>query len=146
MEPDLNRGIISTADGILGQLLESPTVKDNIRVLLNNLDPDNSRYLVRTILWKDPEVILGLLGSLSGVTNILIAALHEMSVQIPEKFSPGLLNAFIGSILRDIDSEKLNEAIENMKPVIDGLLPLVKEQWTIITNNKEGTQDGKDHA
>ena len=52
---EANKGIIDLTDRVLKELLKKPGFKEGVRTVLQNIDPESSRRLVRTILWQDPE-------------------------------------------------------------------------------------------
>ena len=79
------QGWVEAASRILGQLLRSTRTKDNLRLILNNLDPHNAAELVRVSLQTDPAVPLWLLGALPQVTNIVVEAGRELAAQLARK-------------------------------------------------------------
>ena len=69
---EANKGVIDLTDRVLKELLKKPGFKENIRTVLQNIDPDSGRRLVRTLMWQDPEFFLGVLGAVPVVANTLI--------------------------------------------------------------------------
>jgi len=52
---EANKGVIDLTDRVLKELLKKPGFKEGTRTVLQNIDPESSRRLVRTMLWQDPE-------------------------------------------------------------------------------------------
>jgi len=124
-----SRGLIDAADRSLEELLSRPVFKDSLRSIIKNIDPESARRLVNTIMWKDQEVLLALMGSLPLIANTIITALDELLAQMNQKFSPELLKGFTESILADIDIDKLlnvtsrfQELKNELSPVLDKAL------------------------
>ncbi|MBN2283039.1 MAG: hypothetical protein JXO48_04030 [Deltaproteobacteria bacterium] len=136
-----NRGVIDAMDRVIGRLLEKPNVKENLRILLANIDPESARGLVRTMLWRDAEVFLGVLGALPSILNAFIKGYDEMLIQVREKFPPELLRSFMRSLAEDIDRESLSRAEGNTRVLIEELLPVVME---VLREQGSGSASGEE--
>jgi len=115
------------AGGVMKEVLSTPFVKDLIRSNLQNIKPDKTHPLVNALIWQDPEVILSILGSIPPVVNSCTGALAEAGKQINEKFSPILLRDYVGSILKDIDTEELKALAEAYAALIRNLCEVSPE-------------------
>jgi hypothetical protein len=120
------RGIIESQSRILEDLLEKTAFKDGLRHFLNNIDPENSPNLIRTLMGKDIEVTLALMAALPALANAIILALDELISQVREKFPPALLADFTKSLLDDIDKEALARVMTGGKELGDQLSPVFK--------------------
>jgi len=107
-----NNAAMPAEGGVMKEVLSTPFVKDLIRSNLQNIKPDQAHPLVKTLIWQDPEVILSILGSIPSVVNSCTGALAEAGRQVNEKFSAELLRDYLGSILKDIDTEELKALVE----------------------------------
>lgn len=123
------RGIVDAGTRILAELLKKPGFKDNLRTFLKNLDPQASPEFVKTLLWQDPEVILGLMGALPALANIVICAFDELVTQVTEKYSPVLLNGLIESLLDELDHETLARAVSSSRTLIEQISPIVAQKF-----------------
>lgn len=131
-----NQGL-EAASTFLKELINKPALKDDLRAVLKSMDgPQTGRELVRTFLWQDIEFSLGLMGGLPIIANALIRALDELLAQMGDKFSPELLHGFIASLLDDIDTATLGQAIKRLRPMLDNLSPLFSELVQAV--EKEG--------
>jgi hypothetical protein len=117
-----NNAAMPAAGGVMKEVLSTPFVKDLIRLNLQNTKPDKTHPLVNTLIWQDPEVVLSILGSIPSVVNSCTGALAEAGRQINEKFSSDLLRDYVGSILKDIDTEEL-------KGLAQAYIALGKNLW-----------------
>lgn len=117
-----NNAAMPAAGGVMKEVLSTPFVKDLIRVNLQNIKPDKTHPLVRTLIWQEPEVVLAILGSIPSAVNSCTGALAEAGRQINEKFSSDLLRDYVGSILKDIDTEEL-------KGLVQAYIALGKNLW-----------------
>ncbi len=117
-----NNGVMPAEGGVMKEVLSTPFVKDLIRINLQNIKPDKTHPVVNALIWQDPEIILSVLGSVPAVFNSCTGALAEAGKQINEKFSPQLLRDYIGSILKDIDTEEL-------KALAEAYVALGKNLW-----------------
>ena len=122
------RGVVDVGTRILAQLLKKPGFKDNLRAFLNNLDPQASPELVRTLLWKDPEVILGIVGALPAMANIVISAFDELLFQVREKYPPPLLNGFVEALLDEMDHDTLAHALTNTRELMEQISPIIEKK------------------
>ena len=134
------KGIIDSQSRIIEELLEKTAFKDGLRHILNNIDPENSPQLVRTLLGKDIEVTLAIMSVLPALANALILAIDEMISQIQEKFSPALLADLTQSLLDDIDKVALARIMSGAKDLGDQLSPVFKAALKAVhEQEKEGT-------
>jgi len=117
-----NNAVMPAESGVMKEVLRTPFVKDLIRMNLQNIKPDKTHPVVNALIWQDPEIILSVLGSIPPVFNSCTGALAEVGKQINEKFSPELLRDYIGSILKDIDTEEL-------KALAEAYVALGKNLW-----------------
>jgi hypothetical protein len=128
---------LDTASTFLRELLQKPVIKDDVRAVLKSIDgPDTGRKMVQTFLWQDMEFSLGLTSGVPIIANALIRMFDEILVQLGDKFSPELLNSFISSLLDDIDTATLGQAIKRMRPILDNIAPLFIALWQEVV--KEG--------
>jgi hypothetical protein len=117
-----NNAVMPAEGGVMKEVLSTPFVKDLIRSNLQNIKPDKTHPVVNALIWQDPEIILSVLGSIPAVVNSCTGALAEAGKQINEKFSPVLLRDYVGSILKDIDTEEV-------KALVDAYVALGKNLW-----------------
>lgn len=117
-----NNAVMPAEGGVMKEVLSTPFVKDLIRINLQNIKPDKSHPVVNALIWQDPEVILSVLGSIPQVVNSCTGALAEAGKQLNEKFSSELLREYVGSILKDIDTEEL-------KALAEAYVALGKNLW-----------------
>ncbi len=129
MSETIDRGVLDALDRMLASAIGRPAFKDGARILLTNLDPQGAPQLVRTLLWRDVELPLGILGALPQLANILIGILAELLRQVEGKFSPELLDGFAASLLEDIDKQALAEILTRGQPLVARLAPLIERAW-----------------
>ncbi len=127
MPANEQRGVIDLADRLMRHRLENPDFKDNLREVLNNLDPEAARGLARGLLWTDMEVILGLLGSLPRIVNAGIVLADEMLLQVDEKFPSELLKGFLQAVLAEVDAETLKRVVSGLTQLSGELVPVLEE-------------------
>ena len=117
-----NNAVMPAEGGVMKEVLSTPFVKDIIRNNLQNIKPDKTHPVVNALIWQEPEIILSILGSIPAVVNSCVGALGETGRQINEKFSPRLLSDYVGSILKDIDTDEL-------KALVDAYVEMGKNLW-----------------
>jgi hypothetical protein len=108
--------------GVLKEVLSTPFIKEIIRNSLQSVKPDKTHPVVNALIWRDPEVILSILGSIPSMVNSCTGALAEAGRQLNEKFSSQLLSEYVGSLLREIDTDEL-------KALADAYIDLGKKLW-----------------
>lgn len=101
-------GPIEGTSRVLRELLRTPNFKKSVRIILNELDPENAAVLVRTLMWEDAEFFLGLVGASPKFANAGVYAARELASQLAA-FPPALLAGFLEGIIEDMDSEALGE-------------------------------------
>jgi len=121
MSETIDRGVLDALDRMLASAIGRPAFKDGARILLTNLDPQGAPQLVRTLLWRDVELPLGILGALPHLAELLR--------QVEGKFSPELLDGFAASLLEDIDKQALAEILTRGQPLVARLAPLIERAW-----------------
>lgn len=125
-----NNAVIPAEGGVMKEVLSTPFVKDLIRINLQNIKPDKTHPVVNALIWQDPDVILSVLGSIPAVVNSCTGALAEAGKQINEKFSSEMLRDYVGSILKDIDTEEL-------KVLAEAYVALGKNLWEVSPEFRE---------
>jgi hypothetical protein len=143
---EANKGVIDLSDRVLKELLKKPGFKDGVRTILQNIDPDSSRKVVRTMLWQDPEFFLGLLGAVPSIVNSLTQGVDELLTQLNEKFSPQLLHDFIKSLVLSMDKKTLESIVRNGKILATELWVVAEETYNeqnASNSNTEGKEHGK---
>jgi len=108
-EQELRQGPIEGSSRVLRELLRTPNFKKSIRIILNEMDPENAKLLVRTLMWEDPELFLGLLSSAPSLVNVAVEGTRELSSQMSD-FPPALLAGFLTELVRGVDAESVGEA------------------------------------
>ena len=143
---EANKGVIDLTDQVLKELLKKPGFKEGIRTVLQNIDSESSRKLVRTMMWQDPEFFLGLLGAVPSIANVLIQSLDELLIQLNEKFSSQLLHDFMKSLVLSIDKKSLESIARNGKLLATELWTIAEETYQEQNDshiNTEGGEHGK---
>jgi hypothetical protein len=140
---EANKGVIDLADRVLKELLKKPGFKDGVRTVLQNIDSESSRKLVRTMMWQEPEFFLGLLGAVPSVANSLIQGLDELLIQLNEKFSSQLLHDFIKSIVLSIDKKSLESIARNGKVLATELWTIAEETYQEQNDSNTNTEGGE---
>ena len=141
-----NKGVIDLTDRVLKELLKKPGFKEGVRTVLQNIDPEASRKLVRTMMWQDPEFFLGLLGAVPSIVNSLIQCIDELLIQFNEKFSPELLHDFIKSLILSLDKNTLESIVRNGKVLATELWIVTEETYqkqSVSNITTEGEEHGK---
>ncbi len=143
---EANKGVIDLTDRVLKELLKKPGFKEGVRTVLQNIDPEASRKLVRTMMWQDPEFFLGLLGAVPSIVNSLIQCIDELLIQFNEKFSPELLHDFIKSLILSLDKNTLESIVRNGKVLATELWIVTEETYqkqSVSNITTEGEEHGK---
>jgi len=127
MDIPTDRGLLDMKSRVLARLMADTAFKDSLRDLLMNIDPENSRKLVRTFMGRDLEVPLALVSALPAVANCLIKAADELITLIHDQFSPELLREFARSLMSGIDRESLLRASAGARRLADELSPVLRD-------------------
>lgn len=101
-------GVIEGLSRILRELLRTPRFRQTLKLIINELDPENAPLLIRTIRSEDPDLFLNLLSATPTLVNIKIGLLHELAVQIVG-FPPGMLVSFVSEQTEGIDAVRAGE-------------------------------------
>lgn len=139
------KGVMDLADRVLKELLKKPGFKENVRIVLQNIDPDSGRRLVRTLMWQDPEFFLGILGAVPMIANTLMQCIDELLSQLNEKFSPQLLHDFLKSIVLALDKKTLESIVRNGKLLGTQLWVVAEETYNQEHAANTGTE-GQNHG
>jgi len=140
---EANKGVIDLTDRVLKELLRKPGFKEGVRMVLQNVDPESSRKLVRTFMWQDPEFFLGVLGAVPSIVNSLTQGVDELLIQLNEKFSPQLLHDFIKSIVLSLDKKTLESIVRNVKVLATELWVVAEETYNEQNDSNTGTEGKK---
>jgi len=143
---EANKGVIDLTDRVLKEMLKKPGFKEGIRTVLQNIDPESSRRLIRTMMWQDPEFFLGLLGAVPSIFNSLTQCLDELLTQLNEKFPPQLLHGFMKSLVLSLDKKTLDSIVRNGKVLATELWIVAEEAYqeqSVSNTTTEGEEHGK---
>jgi hypothetical protein len=125
--PSPRNGPIEGTSRVLRELLRTPNFKKTVKILLNELDPENAGLLVRTVFWEDPEFFISLLGATPSLVNSMIEGTREFSTQM-FSFPPRLLAGFMRGIIDDIDAESIGETAGNVLVLLSRISSLEDEE------------------
>ena len=140
------QGLVKMTGTVVERLIESPNFKENVKAVLRNIDPGESSDLVKTLLWKDPELFLAMLGALPVFLNVMIRVIDEMLNEINEKFSPELLHDFVQSLADDIDKDSARRLLKNGTIMFTALAPVFIELWREIESGSPAEEKGGGHG
>ena len=115
------------SERLLKELLKSPRVKNDLKLLAASIDPEAAGGLVRTLVWDDVEVFMGTVSVLPALVNYAARAARELLVQL-NGFPPPMLVAFLSQLAGQVDFTALegtlaefNGLLERVRPVLDEL-------------------------
>ncbi len=103
-------GMIDAADRVMQELLDTPKVKEGFKVVISSVDPEAAPGLVRTLMWKDAELFLDVIGSVPDILNAFILGVRELFLQAGN-FPSAVLADFVVQIMENLDGESLGSAI-----------------------------------
>jgi hypothetical protein len=130
----------------LERFLEGPDFRENVKAVLRNINPEESPELMRTILWKDTDLILAILAALPSIINVMTRAADTMLVEVNEKFPPELLRGFAKSLVDDMDKESAKRIVKNGKAIWAVLSPLFVDLMRDIQMGEVPEGEGGDHG
>ena len=139
---EANKGVIDLTDRVLKELLKKPGFKEGVRTVLQNIDPESSRRLVRTMMWQDPEFFLGVLGAVPPIVNCLTQSIDELLIQLNEKFPPQLLHDFLKSLVLALDKKTLESIVRNGKVLAAELWTVAEETYNEQNASSTDTEGG----
>jgi hypothetical protein len=102
-----NNSIPLQQGGVIREILSTPFIKDIIRESLKGKEANAVRPVVKTFIWEDPEFILSLFTMIPYMLNLFTTMLDQTGREFNEKFSPGLISDYMGSIIHNIDKETI---------------------------------------
>lgn len=105
-------GLIDATDRVTQELLSTPKVKDAIKIIIKSLDPESAPGLVRTLMWKDPDLFLALAGAAPDLINALILGSKEAVEQV-DKIPPPLIAELVAKVIDKVDGEAVGCIIRN---------------------------------
>jgi len=130
-ETNTDKGIIDAANRILIEVMKKPVLKQNLKNILKNIDPDSAPELAKTLLWQEPEFIMMILAALPSIANVVIKLLDQLLVEMVEKFPPDLLNGYFKGVFEDLDQEAVARIQSNFqKFLVVYLTPLFNEKFS----------------
>jgi hypothetical protein len=100
--------------GLITELIRKPLIKGMLRGRLKGITPEGARAMVRSVLWQDIEVILGIAGSLPSSINAIAAAVGALADEVNGKLSPELIRGFAESLLKDVDQDILKDSARSV--------------------------------
>lgn len=132
------QGVIDGCNRVCRELLRSPNVRQSLRILLRELDPENAPALVRTLLRTDPELTLGLLSALPGMGNAALLGMREAMLLLAN-YPPALLASFLAQMAAELDAEALGETAGLLLAVV---VKAAQQDIGGLSKNTEGLKSG----
>jgi len=108
-ENQTRRGLLEGAGRILTELLKTPKVRQTVRILLREFDPENAPQVVAALTRTDPELFLGALSRSADAANALVAGGRAFLDDLL-RFPPATAAELASDLLHDFDAEHLGEA------------------------------------
>ena len=124
--------------GLIRELIRKPLVKGMLRRHLKDITPEGARAMVKTILWQDIEVILGIVGSMPAFINAAAAAVGTLADEVNEKLSPELIKGFAESLLKDVDPAILKDSARAVAALSSNILKASPELKAFIIEKGPG--------
>jgi hypothetical protein len=124
--------------GLIRELIRKPLIKGMLRRHLKDITPERARSLIKTILWQDIEVILGIVGSLPSFINAAAAAVGTLADEVNEKLSPELIKGFAESLLKDVDQSILKDSVHAVAALSSNILKASPELKTFMIEKGPG--------
>lgn len=93
-----------TGTRVLREVLRTPAFVEIIKLNITCFDRQQAKALVRTLLFEDSSLSLGVLSQSPEAVNYMAEVLIEIIAQL-EKFPPELLDKFITQIIDDLESD-----------------------------------------
>ena len=106
---------------VIREIIRTPVFLEMIKAGASQGNPDAARQMVRTLLWEDATLTLGLMGASPAVMNYIIEALLEIGRQLNE-FPDAILSEFLSQMSTDIGSGKLKELPEVYGPLLERIV------------------------
>lgn len=103
---------------VIREIIRTPVFLEMIKAGAYQRNPDAARQMVRTLLWEDASLSLGLIGASPAVMNYIIEALLEIGRQLND-FPDAILSEFLSQMSTDIGSGKLKELPEVYGPLLE---------------------------
>ncbi len=103
-------GLIDAMDRVAQEILKTPRVKAGIKVIINSLDPQSAPQLVRTLMWKDADLFLSLIGAVPDLINGLLLGSKEVITQM-KKIPPPLIAELVAKVIDKLDGEAVGSII-----------------------------------
>ncbi len=120
--------------GVIKEILSTPFIKDIIRESLKGKESDAVRSVVKTFIWQDSEFILSLLSTVPHTLNLFTTVLDQTGKEFNEKFSPGLIRDYMGSIMHDIDKEEIRACASTYALLIKKIWEVSPELRSTVAN------------
>lgn len=108
-EEKTRKGLLEGGSRILTELLSTPKVRQTIRILLRELDPENAGLLVAALTRTDPELFLSALSRSADAANAVVAGGQALLEELL-RFPPAIEAELAAGLLRDLDAERLGNA------------------------------------
>ncbi len=102
-------GLVEAFARIMRQVIRTPRLRDALVLMLNSIDPEGARELVRVLFWEDTGLFLAIVGAVPSLVNGCCEAASEMAAQFNAMPTP-LLQEFVGRIADGIDGASAGEA------------------------------------
>lgn len=106
---------------IFREVVRTPVFMEIIKTNMPDYDPESARQMVRTLLWQDVDLSLGLLVQAPSMVNYMVEGILELGRQM-NKFPEGMLAEFVTQMLEDTETGLLTEIPAVYGPLVQKLM------------------------
>ena len=114
---------------VMRQLLKTPAFKELLLLSMKDIDADEPRELVKTIMWEDSALSFSTLGALPHDLNFLAAFMDELGLQL-QQLPPEMFRQFVAEMEEKLDKDTLKNLPSAYLPLIESLI------WEDAENRK----------
>ncbi|OFW69487.1 MAG: hypothetical protein A2V52_01555 [Actinobacteria bacterium RBG_19FT_COMBO_54_7] len=111
----------SALPGLVRELIRTPGFKELLLLHLRDINPENARELIRTVLWEDIAFSMSIIGASPKLVNWLVEALIELGVQL-NNFTLDILRDFLSKMGQDLDTSAIESLPSAYAPLVNDLL------------------------
>lgn len=115
---------------VLREVIRTPAFSELIKTNIASVDPECARDTIRTILWEDTGLSLGVLAKSPALVNYAVEAILELGEAFGG-FPAPLLEEFLVQLSSEIDGGKFKEIPQVYGPLLETILlesPAIREK------------------
>ncbi|MBF0352702.1 MAG: hypothetical protein HQM11_16840 [SAR324 cluster bacterium] len=95
---------------------------------IRNIPLDKLPETIKTIVWNEPEISLGVVGAIPNWINAGVRTVDQLLTELKSRVSPELISSYVEFLVQDLDVESITRVRNHLDDLYKILKPVIEER------------------